>query len=141
MNTETYFKVANSVNDRELAIGYENLNPSEKLFYCVWQLVCEILNGGIGQYYDNPSGDQATDVIDALEVMGANEHAKLMRSANSLFGEDGPSRNRRTRQKQLDAIGCERSEKMNEIDREFDNLQHQFLMTFVAENINAFHLE
>jgi hypothetical protein len=138
------FKISDRVFDRYGKLGYEKLSEPEKVFHCIWQLEAEVNNGGFDQYYFNSAGDQALDTVKSLETIGANHTAGLVREANALFGESGPSPQRFTRQKQLNALRHAKGKKMDEIDKEFykykDNLE-QLLEAYVSKNADAFRLK
>src|SRR5262245_20091887 len=118
-NKPDLFKVCDHVFDRYGKLGYDKLSQPEKVFVCVWGLEGEVNNGGFDQYYFNSSGDHAIDAVESLEAIGAKHTAGLVRQANSLFGESGPSPDRFARQKQLDSFGDAKMKKMTEIDKEF----------------------
>lgn len=138
------FKVSDRVFDRYAKIGYDKLAQPEKVFVCIWGLEGEVNNGGLDQYYFNSSGDHALDAVSSLEAIGAKHTADVIRQANALFGEKGPSPHRFTRQKQLDALGDAKTKKMNEIEEAFfkyeDKLE-QLLETYVFKNAEAFGLK
>jgi hypothetical protein len=135
------FKVSDSVFDRYAKLGYEKLSQPEKVFVCVWGLEAEVNNGGFDQYYFNSAGDHSLDAVTSLEAIGANHTANLVRQANALFGEAGPSRDRFARQKQLEGLGQAKTKKMNEIEEEFFKYKDklgQLLEAYVFKNAEAF---
>jgi hypothetical protein len=138
------FKISDRVFDRYRKLGYEKLNDPEKVFHCIWQLEAEVNNGGFDQFYFNSEGDEVLDTVKSLEAIGAKHTADLVRQANALFGEAGPSPDRFTTQKQLDALRDTKGKKMNELDIEFykykDNLE-QLLEAYVSKNGDAFGLK
>jgi len=138
------FKVSDLVFDRYGKLGYDKLTRPEKVFVCVWGLEGEVNNGGFDQYYFNSAGDHALDSVESLEAIGAKHTANLVRQANALFGEAGPSADRFARQKQLHAFADAKTKKMNEIDEEFFKYKDklgQLLEAYVAKNAETFHLK
>ena len=138
------FKVSDSVFDRYGKLGYEKLTWPEKVFVCVWGLEGEVNNGGFDQYYFNSSGDHTLDAVPSLEAIGAKHTATLVRQANTLFGEAGPSPDRFARQKQLDVLGNAKTKKMNEIEEKFFTYKDklgQLLEAYVTKNAEAFRLK
>jgi hypothetical protein len=138
------FKVSDRVFDRYGKLGYNKLAQPEKVLACVWGLEGEVNNGGFDQYYFNSSGDHALDAVPSLEAIGAKHTANLVREANALFGDAGPSPDRFTRQKQLDALGDAKTKKMNEIEEEFFKYKDklgQLLQSYVSTNAAAFRAD
>ena len=137
------FKISDQVFDRYMKLGYDKLSPAEKVFQCVWGLEAEVNNGGFSQFYFNSAGDHAADTVKSLETIGANHTANLVRQANALFGEAGPSSDRFTRQKQLFAL--EDAGKINEMDsieKEFLKYKDplgKMLEAYVSKNAEVFH--
>lgn len=79
----------------------------------------EVNNGGYPQFYFNSSGDYAGQTVTALEEVGATSAARFLRQTNALFGKQGPSPSRETRQKQLARI-ADRLERLRErYEKEF----------------------
>src|SRR5262245_24322969 len=95
------FKISDAVFARFTKLGFEKLSAPEKVFQCVWGLEAEVNNGGFSKFYFNSAGDHAADTVKSLEAIGAEHTANLVRRANALFGEAGPSPDRFKRQKQL----------------------------------------
>ena len=124
-------------------LGYDKLSRPEQMFVCVWDLEGEVNNGGVDQYYFNTSGDHALDAPKALEAIAARHTSNLLRQANELFGESGPSPDRASRQKQLHALDGTRIRKIKAIEEEFfkytDDLG-KLLETYVSKNVDAFGL-
>lgn len=138
------FKVSDFVFDRYAKLGYDKLSRPEKVFVCIWGLEGEVNNGGFDQYYFNSAGDHALDTVESLEAIGAKHTANLVRQANALFGETGPSPDRFARQKQLDALGDAKTKKLNEIEEEFFRYEDelgQLLESYVSKNAEAFRLK
>jgi len=84
--------------------SWKGLNPSEKAVLAVWALQCEVNNGGFDQYFFNPTGDHAHEVVPALRLIGATELADIAGRARAVFPGGAPSPNRKTRWKQADKI-------------------------------------
>lgn len=138
------FKISDHVFDRYSKLGFEKLSPPEKVFQCVCGLEAEVNNGGVNQFYFNSAGDHAAETVKALETIGANHSADLVRQANALFGEAGPSPDRNTRQKQLDALGDAKTKRMDEIEAAFMKYEDklgQMLEAYVSKNREAFLLK
>jgi hypothetical protein len=62
----------------------------ERVFYVVCNLFFEVQNGGIAQYYDNPSGEDAGEAVSALRAIGATACADLVAACNKKLGREVP---------------------------------------------------
>lgn len=98
--------------------GFAELSRAEQIFVAIWELEAEVNNGGISQYYWNSAGDQASQVPDALEIIGAPAMANIIRRANALFPDDPPA-DRDARERLLESIGSELNEKFDKLTDEF----------------------
>jgi len=136
------FKISDLVFARYTKLGFENLSPHEKVFQCVWGFEAEVNNGGFNQYYFNSAGDHAAETVKSLEVIGANQTANLVRRANMLFGEAGPSPDRFKRQKELFALeDAGKNKDMESITKEFlkyNDPVGKLLEVYVSKNAEAF---
>jgi hypothetical protein len=87
--------------ERYKAVGREGLLPAERPFYS--RADGQISNGGFSQYYFNISYDPREDIAD-MELIGAREHAILLRRAMSAFGSAGPAADEDKRKRQLEKM-------------------------------------
>lgn len=127
------FKISDTLFERCERLGYENLRPKEKVFFCIWALEAEVNNGGFDQYYFNSAGDHAKDAANALQLIGANHAASLVTRANDLFGKTGPDSDQTKRQDQLEALPEAQMEKLTEEFLEYrDDLQN-LLINYISE--------
>ncbi len=127
MDSEKYlFTLADDIQGRESKAGLSGLVPKEQVFFLVWSLEAEVNNGGFNQFFFNSSGDHAAATAEALRAIGAKKTAAIVDRAVSLFGAEGPSRNRVQRQQQLTLFSEEQQERFSELDTNFyaypDNL-------------------
>ena len=83
--------------DRFAAVGFGALTERERDLAALWQVEAEVTNGGFVHYYSGASGDTAFHAPAALARVGAVEKAAIVRTANALFGPDGPPRDRKER--------------------------------------------
>src|SRR5262245_35653389 len=59
--------------------GFYRLSRPEQTYYLVCVLQGEVFNGGIGQFFDNSSGDFYRETLEALQELGATRcHALLV---------------------------------------------------------------
>jgi len=78
--------------------GFYRLSNREQTYYLVCVLQGEVLNGGIGQFFDNSSGDFYRETLDALEELGAMRcRALLVEARLLLFPHGDPPRDQTAR--------------------------------------------
>ncbi len=61
-----------------------------RAIYVTTLLDNEVLNGGFQQFFWNSSGEFALMALEALELLGASEHAAVLRSAIATFESERP---------------------------------------------------
>ena len=75
--------------------GFYRLSHHERIYYLGCMLEGEVYNGGLGQFFDNSSGDFYRETLDALVELGAMRcHAILLAARQVLFPNDDPPRDR-----------------------------------------------
>lgn len=78
--------------------GFYRLSHPEQTYYLVCVLQGEVYNGGLGQFFDNSSGDLYQETLDALVELGAMRcHAILLAAKRALFPQNDPPRDRAER--------------------------------------------
>lgn len=78
--------------------GFLQLSHHEQTYYLVCVLEGEVYSGGIGQFFDNTSGDYYRETLNALvELEAMRCHALLLAARRVLFPRDDPPRNRAER--------------------------------------------
>jgi hypothetical protein len=93
------------------------MNPHE-IIDLVVELEDEVNNGGFHQFFNNSSGDNTFETIQALEIIGATMVADILRRAAFKFPGNMPPRDRRQR---LDLLWANfpRTDEFYELDKEF----------------------
>jgi|SRR5689334_19832506 hypothetical protein len=81
--------------------GYDALSHAERVVLDVTEVEAQVNNGGFDQFFYNRSGDRAQESIAALEEIGAQETAALLKLACGRFPGKAPSAEWFVRQKQL----------------------------------------
>ena len=66
----------------------KRLSEGRQAIYSIWKLEGEVNNGGFNQFYYNPSGKYANDVLDGLKLIGAEKFEKLVRRANNVYDKE-----------------------------------------------------
>jgi HEAT repeat protein len=99
--------------------GFDQLSLPQRHYYAVFRYNSQVNNGGHAQYFVNSSGDHCKSAIEGLEAMGAEQRAKILREAASLFGAAGPSTDGDRRQRQLAAFSEQQDKSLNELDKRY----------------------
>ena len=60
-------------------------NRSRQAIYFIWILEGDVNNGGFNQFYFNSSGQFNKFLPDALQLVGADQYAGLIKRANNIF--------------------------------------------------------
>jgi hypothetical protein len=82
--------------------GFYRLSRPEQTYYLACMLEGEVYNGGIGQFFDNSSGDFYRETLDALDEIGAVQCRVLLIAAKeALFRGGDPPREMRARIKSM----------------------------------------
>jgi Domain of unknown function (DUF4375) len=116
---------------------FETLTPEERVFRAIWDLEAEVNNGGFNQYFFNSAGDNAQKAAAALRVVGTSTTAGVAENAIGVFGQNGPSADRYSRQEQLESLTESQLSRLEELDQQFyrypDNLT-ELLYSYVEQN-------
>lgn len=112
--------VFTSIWSRFEKVGFSGLTEPEKVIFCTWQFVCEVNNGGIRQYFANPSGGLAGETVSALEQVGMPRAAGILRRAITAFADHTVPRDHDMRYRSLKAMPAVVGDEM------FDALTSEF---------------
>ncbi len=109
-----------------------SLKPGVRALYITWGVEAEVNNGGFNQYYWNSAGKFADDAPDAFEYFAAQEHAELMREANSVRSAEAAAMQKYKDQGTIEAFSASYGEsKLEPLDKQFFAL---------AENLSALRI-
>lgn len=111
-------QIRDLIEDRWTRLGFNELLPEERDFILVWWLEAEASNGTLHQYFSNSTGDSAVDALGALDRIGAQCAANVLREALKLFGEGLYPTDRTQRNKTLDSLPTDAFSNLT--DRLFD---------------------
>lgn len=111
-------EIRDRLEDRWKRQGFDALLPEERDFILVWWLEAEASNGTLHQYFSNSTGDSAVDTLGALDRIGAQCAANVLRDALKLFGEGPYPTDRTRRNKALDSLPTDAFSNLT--DRLFD---------------------
>ena len=125
-DTEFAIAMSDLVFARYEQAGFAGLTEAEQTVYCLDCLEREVNNGGFDQFFFNSSGNTAVETIPALERLGANHTAGLVRRAVAPFPGGRPSADRDERENQMEALPESARELWSQLDNDFyeyrDNL-------------------
>jgi len=85
-------------------VGLASLSPTERVVVLISRANFEIELGGLDAFYCNSAGDEAVQTVAALEAVGANQAAMILRTANALFAGGAPPRDREKRFEALEVV-------------------------------------
>lgn len=71
--------------------GWERITSNQRCVLAVRIYIDEVCNGGLSQYFVNPSGARWRDALIGLRTIGAASDAQALEKATAVFGADGPS--------------------------------------------------
>lgn len=77
---------AGFVIDRANQQGYGALSREQRVVYCAFLFDAEVCNGGLMQFFGNPSGDHAADTLEALAELGHEGAHAALHTAMRLVG-------------------------------------------------------
>ena len=118
-STEMTIEISYGISDKIHKTGFESLSHPERILHHIYWLEAEINNGGFEQYFGNSAGEYVLDTPAALDEIGAQHTAQLVRRAIDLFPGGPPPRDWEERAEKLNLIDDETSERLGDLDSEF----------------------
>jgi hypothetical protein len=67
--------------------GLQDMSIEERRFFLIYDMLGQVGNGGLEGYFGNSTGHLAGQTADALDVLGANRSAEVIRRAIAHFPE------------------------------------------------------
>ena len=131
-NFDYVMKYLDPLLDRYISTGKQSLSEEERELLAVWCLDSEVNNGGFDQFYWNSTGDLATEAVEGLTTIGADERAGIVEAANSEFPNGKPNEDREERQKQLDIIQSSTKAKLNSLNDEYYSCREGVIDLFAS---------
>lgn len=110
-------------------------------YAAVRELIDEVDNGGLSQYFFNSSGDDCAYALEGLSKMELESVATILKQACAQFRPESPSPNRHRRQQQLQGISKTTETVFSKLDDDFykfgEELETKSLL-FVAKKAAEF---
>ena len=138
-NGDFELNVKNGIIAKVEIKGFDGLSQKEKIVELVSKFDFETTQGGLYAFYYNTSGSQAIETVEALEAMGANEIADILKDTNGLFGSGKPPKNQEERREEL--LGL--AESMEEYtEKLYDSVElFDLIDDYILDNRADFSLE
>jgi hypothetical protein len=128
--------------DKKIDVGggedWNCLSDAERTTITAYVLALEVSNGGIEQFFLNPSGDRWRDTLRAVKAVGAFRLAGLFEQALTVFPANTPSENQATRCDQLEAAGKQASDLLWRLTGEYYDLQARSAEDCLYQLLTAF---
>ena len=116
--------------------GFSTLNPSQQVVYLIAELDAAVLMEGLPGYYSNSAGAYAVQVVWALEIIGTQASAALIRDANSQFPSGQPPSDWEERREVLSELSDEAAERIEILGNRYseypDDLGEKFERFVIA---------
>ncbi|MEW6357341.1 MAG: DUF4375 domain-containing protein [Planctomycetota bacterium] len=98
---------------------WDSLTKPQQYAIAVGDLYHDVQNGGLHQYYYNSFGNQVRAALEGCKAMGVPEVAEIIHQSMAVFGKDGPSEDRGTRQEQLESLSERQVEELDRLSKLF----------------------
>lgn len=143
ISTQSQDRVNNAVFNRSAMKKFEDFSEGDVIAYTVLTLHGETLNGGIRQYFDNPSGYMAHRCGASLRRIGATKYAEVVENCIKAF-TSAPDRNDPQWGKDQDAFEAGKKDPFAELEKPlWDLLEDEdelprLLYQFIVQNPELF---
>ena len=114
--------------DQKIMLGseaYEDLSKSARMFTSAYTFELEVSNGGLEQYFANPSGNEWKEVHEAFVAMQSRRILNIFERALSLFPENQPSSEQNERLKQMTAFSKRQVNLLDTLTGEYYSLYQE----------------
>lgn len=116
--------------------------PQEiRAIYTTWEVDAEVNNGGFNQYFWNSSGQFRHEAIAGYELIGAGQHAALLREAVAIYEKEEARLKKYKDKGTLEAFSESYKENpLNPLDDRFFKMDDAGVMRvkFIREHLEAF---
>jgi hypothetical protein len=120
---------------------WSGLADTERTTILAYFFALEVTNGGIEQFFVNPSGDRWRETLRAIKAVGAYRLSGLVEQALSVFPDNTPSENQATRVDQLGAAGQSAREFLEKLTAQYYVLQAENAEHCLYQRLTAFAIK
>src|SRR5690348_11325405 len=97
-----------------------NLSEVDATVFWIMYFDSQLTNGGIVQWFRNPTGAFTHETLAALDAVGAVETAGIVRELHDMFSGEGVSQDYDERRRQFDDLPEERKQRVDELSGIYD---------------------
>lgn len=139
--TDSFLQITDVIYDKEADFGYNDLSASEKVIYCIDNLLREVENGGFVQFFRQEAGSYAKDTLTALEAIKAKESQTIFQSVLELFPNNQVPTDEDARIELFEDIESEYSDTLSKLDEQFHETGENLValsLNYVQKNLKNF---
>ena len=92
-----------------------NLSEIDKTVFLIMYFDCQVLNGGIEQWFRNPTGAFTHETLAALDRVGADVTAGIVRELHTMFSGTDISQDYEERNSQFDVLSDKSKNRLQEL--------------------------
>ena len=121
--------------------------PGQRALYALYWLESETSNGGLHQYFWNPTGMLADEAVQGAHRLGLSGYADLLAEAiTTVFDSPTVPQDQRLRQRALDGLSDQRRRRLDALDQHLSVLLveqplHAALDQYVRDHPSEFFLD
>ncbi len=104
--------------------SWDSLSEVEQTIWYVYVFDLEVINGGLSQFFANPSGDKWPETLRALKKIGAMRIARIFEKALEVFPESRPSTSHMNRD--LPELNSEGDNLLEKLSHKYFNLHKKY---------------
>lgn len=115
--------------------SFSEFSDSERAFYCAYTFMLEVNNGGLHQFFFNFTGEHSHETLLALNEIGSNDSAEILKQAISMFPSACVATDTLERRKALEAIDITKLRKLDDVFYEIDDSFDSCLISFAQKHL------
>ena len=139
---QAYIEVANSLmRQTDYGEDLSRLNAAQLNVYIIYEMEGEVNNGGFEQYLFNSSGNNANQLIPALETVGSEQMLEVARAAMVLWPESKIPEDIEVRREQIIALPEKITQELDRLDSTFYTLReplYELVYDYIDGNRSEF---
>ena len=139
---KAYFEVANSLmRQTDYGEDLSRLSAAQLNVYIIYEMEGEVNNGGFEQYLFNSSGNNANQLISALETVGSEQTLEVARTAMALWPESKIPEDIELRREQIIGLPEQITQEWDRLDSTFSTLReplYELVYDYIDGNRSEF---